>query len=46
MLPALRLFVLHHLHLAIAADAALHGLILTKFGLAKQPKVPSATAQQ
>jgi len=28
MLPALRLFVLHHLHLAIAVDAALHGLTI------------------
>jgi hypothetical protein len=28
MLPLLRLFVLHHLHLAIAVDAALHGLTI------------------
>lgn len=28
MLPDLRLFVLHHLHLAIAVDATLHGLTI------------------
>jgi hypothetical protein len=28
MLPLLRLFVLHHLHLVIAMDAALHGLTI------------------
>jgi hypothetical protein len=28
MLPLLRLWVLHHLHLAIAVDATLHGLTI------------------